>query len=213
MLISTSLWSGDLSCMAESLQRVDSYTDFYHFDVMDGHYVRNFLFGPDLIKSLRDKTKRPFEVHLMIEQPGLYLQMFYQAGADILIVHPDVCSDPLTSVDSIKRMGIKAGLALNPEVSLSMVEPILDELDLIVIMGVNPGFRGQSLIPSVISKISQLREILQEKNKNLLIEVDGGIRWEGIPKLSYAGTDVVVAGSIIYKGKSIAENFARLKSL
>jgi len=211
MLISTSLWSGDLSCMAESLQKVDSYTDFYHFDVMDGHYVRNFLFGPDLIRSVRDKTKRPFEVHLMIEQPDLHLQMFCQAGADILIVHPDTYSDPWVTLDSIKEMGVKAGLALNPEVSLCIVEPILEELDLIVIMGVNPGFRGQSLIPSVMPKICRLREILRTKNKNLLIEVDGGIRWENIPKLSNAGTDVVVAGSIVYEGKSIAKNFKRLR--
>lgn len=199
--------------MAKSLQMVDQYTDFYHFDVMDGHYVRNFLFGPDMIRAVRDRTDRPFEIHLMVEKPNLFLSMFHEAGGNIFIVHPDTCPDLLETIGVIKRFGAKAGVALKPDDSISRATSVLEQLDMVLILGVKPGFKNQSFLDFVLPKISKLKRIAMKRQPNLLIEVDGGIRWNTVAKVGKAGADIVVAGSIVYKAENIKESFQKLREL
>ena len=213
MLISTSLWSGDLSNLAMSLQWVDPYTDFYHFDIMDGHYVRNFLFGPDTIKALRGKTDKPFEIHLMVEEPTFSVSLFREAGGDVFIFHSDTCSDLAQCISAIKNLGAQAGVALKPHVPVSVVLPVLEQLDIVLVLGTRPGFKNESLLDSTLPKVSELKKIIQERQLDLLIEVDGGIRWNTVAKLAQAGADIVVAGSIICEAENIKESSQKLHEL
>lgn len=152
--------------MAKSLQMVNQYTDFYHFDVMDGHYVKNFLFEPDMIRALRD---RPFEIHLMVEKPNLFLSMFHEAGGNVFFVHPDTCPDLLETIGAIKRLGAKAGVALRPEDSISRATSVLEQLDRVLVLGVKPGFENQSFLDFVLPKISKLKRIAMKRQPNLLM--------------------------------------------
>ncbi len=169
-----------------------------HVDVMDGHYVPNLTFGPPLIKQFRTLTDLPFDVHLMIERPELSLQDYVDAGADWITFHPDATIHSHRLVTQIKDLGLKAGVAINPGQGLDTVEYLLPEVDLVLVMTVNPGFGGAKFIESGLKKISQLREMIERTGRDVLIEVDGGVKLENAERILDAGADILVAGSAVF---------------
>ncbi len=208
ILIAPSILAADFSRLGEEVKRVEEAgCDLLHIDIMDGHFVPNITIGPEVIKSLRDKTQIPFDVHLMIEEPARYIKSFIDAGSNILTVHIEaVPSGADEVVSEIKRRGVKAGIALNPETPFSAIQPILDKVDLILVMSVHPGFGGQVFMESVLPKISQIRE-----NFNGDIEVDGGIDKDNAQEVIASGANILVAGSYIFGSENIKEAIERLK--
>jgi ribulose-phosphate 3-epimerase len=187
--------------------------DFVHIDVMDGHFVPNLTIGPMVVKSLRNSSDLPFDVHLMISQPDNYLQNFIDAGADYLAVHPETCSHLHRTLNYIRDNGKKAGIALNPSTPLSQIEHIMDDLDLIVIMTVNPGFSAQKFIKNMIPKIKKARKLIDENNLKIELEVDGGVNIDTIPFVTEAGADIAVAGNAAFHGPggNLNDNIKMLK--
>lgn len=199
-ILAPSLLSADFSRLGEEMDLLDeSLCDYIHLDIMDGHYVPNISFGPGLIKALRPRTKKVFDVHLMITEPERYFQDFAQAGADLITIHTDATIHLHRSLQEIKDLGIKAGVALNPGQSLEEIKYVLEDVDLVLIMSVNPGFGGQSFIPSALEKIRDLKTLRDQKGLNFLIEVDGGIKLDNAKELLEAGADVLVSGSGVFK--------------
>jgi len=188
--------------------------DWIHVDVMDGHFVPNITIGPLIVRAIRPVTPLPVDVHLMIEQPERYLPSFAQAGANRLTVHVETCPHLHRTVQQIKELGCRAGVALNPATPLSSLEEILPELDLVLVMSVNPGFGGQAYIPASTPKIARLRAMLNEIDSPAEIQVDGGVNASTIAQVAGAGASVLVAGSAIYNDKAtVAENIAQLRAL
>lgn len=199
-ILAPSLLSADFSRLGEEMDLLDeSLCDYIHLDIMDGHYVPNISFGPGLIKALRPRTKKVFDVHLMITEPERYFQDFAQAGADLITIHTDATIHLHRSLQEIKALGLKAGVALNPGQSLEEIKYVLEDVDLVLIMSVNPGFGGQSFIPSALEKIKDLKTLRDQKGLNFLIEVDGGIKLDNAKELLEAGADVLVSGSGVFK--------------
>ena len=199
-ILAPSLLSADFSRLREEMDLLDeSLCDYIHLDIMDGHYVPNISFGPGLIKALRPRTKKVFDVHLMITEPERYFQDFAQAGADLITIHTDATIHLHRSLQEIKDLGLKAGVALNPGQSLEEIKYVLEDVDLVLIMSVNPGFGGQSFIPSALEKIKDLKTLRDQKGLNFLIEVDGGIKLDNAKELLEAGADVLVSGSGVFK--------------
>ncbi len=199
-ILAPSLLSADFSRLGEEMDLLDeSLCDYIHLDIMDGHYVPNISFGPGLIKALRPRTKKVFDVHLMITEPERYFQDFAQAGADLITIHTDATIHLHRSLQEIKDLGLKAGVALNPGQSLEEIKYVLEDVDLVLIMSVNPGFGGQSFIPSALEKIKDLKALRDQKGLNFLIEVDGGIKLDNAKELLEAGADVLVSGSGVFK--------------
>lgn len=197
--ISASILSADFSRLASEIKRLEkAKVDLIHFDVMDGQFVPNITFGADLIKSLRDKTKIPFDVHLMIVNPENFLEQFIRAGADYLTFHLEATLHINRLINYIKSQGVKAGVSLNPETPLCLIEHILEDVDLVLIMSVSPGFSGQKFIPGVIPKIKELKKKIEERNLKTLIEVDGGINKDTAQKVVSAGADIIVSASAIF---------------
>lgn len=188
--------------------------DWIHVDVMDGHFVPNITIGPLVVRAIRPVTSLTLDVHLMIEQPERYLPHFARAGANRLTVHVETCPHLHRTVQQIKELGCRAGVALNPATPLSSLEEILPELDLVLVMSVNPGFGGQAYIPASTSKISRLRAMLNEIDSPAEIQVDGGVNANTIAQVAGAGATVLVIGSAIYNDKAtVAENLAQLRAL
>lgn len=189
----------------------NSEADWLHLDVMDGRFVPNISFGIPVISSIRKGTNKVFDVHLMIEEPEKYVQQFKDAGADILTVHAEACKHLHRNLQQIKNLGIKAGIALNPHTSLSEIEEVLEEADIVCIMSVNPGFGGQKFIPSSIEKIRKLKAMILSKGLNTLIEVDGGVTLENAPALVQAGADVLVAGNTVFSASDPVQMVSELR--
>jgi len=211
-LIAPSILSADFSRLGEEIRAVEKAgADWIHVDVMDGHFVPNITIGPLVVEAARRVTKMPLDVHLMISEPDRYLDDFLRAGSDWLIVHAEACVHLQRSLSYIRQKGCKAGVSLNPATPLSCLEHVLPDLDLVLLMSVNPGFGGQSFIPQVLDKISDLRDLLDSFDREILLEVDGGIKEDNIARVSAAGADVFVAGSAVFGSKSYARTIARMR--
>jgi len=210
--VAPSILSADFSCLAEEVKRVEQGgADLLHIDVMDGHFVPNITLGPPVIASLKRKTKLPFDVHLMIEKPEKYLDEFIKAGADIITIHVEATVHLHRLLSYIKSQGIKSGVALNPATPLNTIKYVLDDLDMVLIMSVNPGFGGQKFIPQILKKISEIKSIIKRNKYEILIEVDGGINEYNAPQIIEAGADILVAGSAIYCSPHPEEVIKKLK--
>jgi ribulose-phosphate 3-epimerase len=210
--VAPSILSADFSRLAEEVKRVEAGgADLLHIDVMDGHFVPNITLGPPVISSLKGKTDLAFDVHLMIENPERFIDDFIKAGADIITVHVESSVHLHRLVNYIKSQGIKPGVALNPSTPLTGLQYILDDVYMVLIMSVNPGFGGQKFIPGMIEKIRELNKIVQQNKPDILIEVDGGINEDNALEIIKAGADILVAGSAIYKSTNPGNVIKKLK--
>ena len=197
--IAPSILAADFSKLAEEVKCVDSLgADYIHIDVMDGHFVPNITLGPGIVKCLRPHTELPFDVHLMIENPDQYIKDFKEAGADIITVHVEACRHLHRTLQLIKQYEMQCGVVLNPHTPHEIIKHVLQEVDWILIMSVNPGFGGQTFIPDSLNKIATLNQWRQEQNLSYVIEVDGGVNEETARLCEEAGADVVVAGSAVF---------------
>lgn len=211
-LIAPSVLAADFSRLGEELTMIEKAgADWVHLDVMDGHFVPNITLGPPVIKSLRDLCSLPFDAHLMIEKPENYIKSFAEAGANIITVHPETCYHLHKVLTSIHDLGIKAGVALNPSTPLSVIENVMDLVDLVLIMTVNPGFGGQKFIHSMIPKIEQANQMITQSRRKIYLQVDGGINIIKAELVTKAGANVLVAGSAIFCSKDPTETIKRLK--
>jgi len=212
--IAPSILAADFSKLGEEIKKIEiAGADMVHVDVMDGHFVPNISIGPPVIASLKVITKLPLDVHLMISEPDKYIEVFAACGADIITVHAEACTHLNSTIAKIKKLGKKAGVSLNPASSLSMLDFILEDVDMILLMSVNPGFGGQSYIKSVTKKIKTLRDTLKSKGLETDIEVDGGVDLTNIFKVTQAGANVIVAGSAIYKAEDTNEVIKQLREM
>jgi ribulose-phosphate 3-epimerase len=210
--ISPSILSADFARLGEEVRAVDAAgADWIHIDVMDGHFVPNITIGPDVVRALRPHSNLPFDVHLMIAPTDPYLAAFAEAGADILTVHAEAGPHLHRTVQHIKALGKKAGVALNPGTPAQAVQPLLGDIDLVLVMTVNPGFGGQSFITSQIDKIKELRARIDASGRAIDLEVDGGINKQLAPRVVAAGADALVAGSATFSGGDYGDNIAALR--
>jgi ribulose-phosphate 3-epimerase len=211
--IAPSILSSDFARLGDEIRAVeDAGADYIHVDVMDGHFVPNITIGPQVVQAVRKVTDLPLDVHLMIENPSEYVPEFARAGGDILTVHAEACVHLDRVVHQIKDLGKKAGVALNPHQPLSILEYVLPNLDLVLLMTVNPGFGGQSFIEGVLPKVSSLREIVRDRGLALEIEVDGGVTVDNARRIVDAGADVLVSGSSIFgSGNNYQETIDRFR--
>ena len=212
--IAPSILSADFAQLGTEVAAVAAAgADFIHVDVMDGHFVPNLTIGPMVIKAIRGATTLPFDVHLMISPIDAYIDEFADAGADILTVHPEAGPHLHRTLQRVKAAGLKTGAALNPSSPAQQIEPVIDDLDLILVMSVNPGFGGQKFIDSQLRKIETLRAMIDRTGRDIMLEVDGGVNADTAPKVIAAGANVLVAGSAVFKGgaTNYANNIAALR--
>ena len=212
--IAPSILSADFARLGEQVvEATEAGAHYIHIDVMDGHFVPPITIGPVVVKAIRPLTNLPFDVHLMVETPERQIEQFAEAGADIITVHAEVCPNLHQIVESIKGLNIRAGVSLNPATSLTAIEDVLANLDLVLVMTVNPGYAGQAFMEEVLDKIAHLRQILDDRGLKAELEVDGGITAQTAPKVVQAGARVLVAGSALFNSKeSVGEAMDRLKA-
>jgi ribulose-phosphate 3-epimerase len=210
--VAPSILSADFTILSEEIRTIEvAEADMLHIDVMDGHFVPNITIGPLVVEAIRPITSIVLDVHLMIENPERYIKMFARAGADILSIHPEATNHLHRAIYMIKNYGVKASVALNPATPLSTIENVLEDLDMVLIMSVNPGFGGQEFIPSSLRKIKQLKEMIAERKLNVQIQVDGGINDLTGRQVVAAGADILVAGSYVFGHEDRTKAIAMLK--
>ncbi|MAI29627.1 MAG: ribulose-phosphate 3-epimerase [Candidatus Pelagibacter sp.] len=211
--IAPSILSADFANLEKEISILNnSEADYIHVDVMDGHFVKNLTFGPPVIEKIRKFSTKPFDVHLMIESVDQYLESYSKAGADIITIHPETTKNLDNAISKIKSLGKKAGVSLNPDVSLDKVLPIIKKIDLVLIMSVYPGFAGQKFIPDVLEKVKILREKVNKENLEVEVEIDGGINIDTAKLAKKAGANVLVAGTAVYSENKVLENIKLLKN-
>ncbi|MEY3809492.1 MAG: Ribulose-phosphate 3-epimerase [Pseudomonadota bacterium] len=210
--ISPSILSADFSILGDEIKSLEQAgADLIHIDVMDGHFVPNITMGPPIIKMVRKFTKLPFDVHLMISPVEKYIKAFADAGSDIITIHPEATDNLKRAVSTIKSLGKKAGVSLNPKTPISALMDVINDIDLILIMSVNPGFAGQSFMSEVLLKVTELRKMINEKKLKIDIEIDGGINFETAPLAVKAGANILVSGTTIFSG-SLKDNIQKLRN-
>jgi ribulose-phosphate 3-epimerase len=212
--VSPSILASDFSKLGDEVAAIaKAGADYIHVDVMDGHFVPNISMGPSIVKSVRNKTSIPFDVHLMIDPIEPYIDDFIKAGADIISIHPEANDNIEKCIDKIKSNNVKAGLAINPDTNWEVVIPFLDKLDMIVVMSVHPGFGGQKFIPSALEKLKLLRKKIDETYPHIELEIDGGVNFDNIESILKAGANVIVAGTTTFTGgeKEYANNISKLR--
>ena len=210
--ISPSILSADFSILGDEIKSLEKAgADLIHVDVMDGHFVPNITMGPPIIKMVRKCTKLPFDVHLMISPVEKYIKAFAEAGADIITIHPEATDNLKRAVSAIKSLGKKAGVSLNPKTPISALMDVINDIDLILVMSVNPGFAGQSFMGEVLPKVSELRKMINDKKLKIDIEIDGGINFETAPLAVKAGANILVSGTTIFSG-SLKDNIQKLRN-
>ena len=210
--IAPSILSADFSRLGEEVRAVEEAgADLIHVDVMDGHFVPNLTIGPLVVEGLRKVTSLPLDVHLMVEKPERYLEAFAQAGSSWITFHAEVCSRLRGAIKKARQLNLRPGVVLNPSTPLKTLSPVLEEIDLVLLMSVHPGFAGQSFIPTTLRKIERLRKIIDQNRYPIEIEVDGGIKVENIGEVSRAGGDIFVSGSGIFKTKDYKETIRQLR--
>ncbi|MBO4740718.1 MAG: ribulose-phosphate 3-epimerase [Bacteroidales bacterium] len=213
-MISPSLLSADFGNLQRDIEMINnSDADWIHVDVMDGVFVPNISFGQPVVKHIKKHARKPLDVHLMIVDPARYIQSFRDAGADILTVHYEACNHLNRTIHAIKDAGMQAGVVLNPHTSVSLLEDIVQDCDLVLLMSVNPGFGGQKFIENTYSKVMTLKEMCQRKNPDCLIEIDGGVNLGNAGKLFQTGADVLVAGNSVFSSQDPTQTIAEMKRL
>lgn len=202
--LAPSMLSADFARLLEDIKKVErAGCEYLHIDVMDGHFVPNITLGPQVVKSLRKDVNMVFDAHLMIENPDNYIKDFVDAGCDIIVVHQEACKHLHRTIQNIKSYGIKAGVSLNPATPIESIKHIIDDIDMVLIMTVNPGFGGQSFIESMIPKIEELKKFIDSRGLKIDIQVDGGIKPDNVDKVVKAGANIIVAGSAIFNSDDI----------
>ena len=210
--LAPSILSADFTRLGDEIKTVEEAgVDYIHIDVMDGHFVPNITIGPLVVEAIKNVTNLPLDVHLMISNPDRYIKDFIKAGSNLLSVHAETCPHLQRTVNQIRELGVKPAAVLNPSTSLSTLEYILEEVDMVLLMTVNPGFGGQKFISSMIPKIKKLRNLIDEKHLSVELEVDGGINLDNISQVAKAGADVIVAGSAVFKSADCKETVRLMK--
>ncbi len=213
-LIAPSVLAADFTRLGEEIEMINnSNADWFHLDVMDGNFVPNISYGQFIIKAIKKIATKPLDVHLMVEKPERYIEEFREAGADVITVHYEACTHLHRTIQQIKATGAMAGVALNPHTPVSVLENIIEDLDLVCLMSVNPGFGGQKFIYQTLPKTRQLHEMITTKNAKTIIEIDGGVGLQNAEELVKAGARVLVAGSAVFKAENPIETIDRMKSV
>lgn len=214
VIVSPSLLSADFLHLSKDIEMVNrSQADWFHLDIMDGVFVPNISYGLPVVSQIKKIATKPLDVHLMIVQPERYVEAFHKAGADILTVHYETCTNLHRTIQQIKSQGMKAGVSLNPHTPVSLLEDVIEDIDVVLLMSVNPGFGGQSFIEQTINKVDKLKKLIMESNSHTLIEIDGGVNFETGKRLVNAGADALVAGSFVFNSPDPEANIKGLKEL
>ncbi|WP_065220224.1 MULTISPECIES: ribulose-phosphate 3-epimerase [Butyricimonas] len=214
VIVSPSLLSADFLHLSKDIEMVNrSEADWFHLDVMDGVFVPNISYGLPVVSQIKKAAQKPLDVHLMIVQPERYVEAFHKAGADILTVHYEACTHLHRTIQQIKAQGMKAGVSLNPHTPVMLLEDVIRDIDVVLLMSVNPGFGGQSFIEETIHKVIKLKQLIRETNANTLIEIDGGVNFATGKRLVDAGADALVAGSFVFNSPDPEANIKGLKEL